>query len=75
MFSQPHQFAGLHQRIGFVLRVVVVAPASALMRDAAVGERSGVILIEDADLWARAPAVDGCGSHTFTPFVCVESER
>ena len=57
MFTQPHQFAGLHQRVRFVLRVMVVAPARALMRDAAVGERSGVVLIEDADLWAACGRV------------------
>ena len=50
MFAQPNQFAGLHQRVRFAFCVMVVASTRAFVRDAAVREGSGIVLIEDADL-------------------------
>src|SRR5580704_13571520 len=54
MFPQPHQLAGLNQRIRLAFGIVMMAPARALMSNAAVGKRTSIVLIEDADL----------GSHT-----------
>ena len=70
MFSQPHQFAGLHQCICFALRVMVVAPARALMRNATVGERSASSSLRMQTFGHGRLLSMVAESHTFPP-LCV----
>jgi hypothetical protein len=39
----------------------VVASARALMSNAPIGKRFGIVLIQDADLWSQVLSL--CGSH------------